>query len=337
MSQFGQQIGQRLQDIWYGDRSPGVLLRTLEQVYRAAAERRSHVQPDPELVGKPIIVVGNITAGGTGKTPLVMRLTQLLAEAGYTVAVISRGYGRQGDEPLRVNESTSARDGGDEPVLIARRCGVPVYVDADREAAAKRAFAGGAQVVLSDDGLQRASLPRLMELCVVDGARGFGNGRLMPAGPLREPVERLETVDAVVVNGRTDLQGLPDNTITMTLRPTVMERLDGSRQIEASKLPASPEFQSTTALAGTGNPSRFFDTLRTLGLDPDPCLAFADHHTFCEEDFDGIEGTLLMTEKDAVKCRGLAPSDAWFLAVEAELEASWEQAFIALSEAIIGQ
>ncbi len=330
-------IAQRLQEIWYGGRPPGLLLRALEQVYRSTSGRRSRGQADPELEGKPIIVVGNITAGGTGKTPLVMRLTGLLTAAGHRVAVVSRGYGRAGRGAVRVDESTPASLGGDEPVLIARRCGVVVHVDADREAAAKRAFSEGADVVIADDGLQRVSLPRRLEFCVVDGARGFGNGHLIPAGPLREPIARLETVDAVVVNGEGTPAGLPGRFIRMTLRPTEVLRLDGSEQFPAAGLQNHPAFEHVTAMAGTGNPQRFFDTLESLGLKPARCLPFDDHYQFREQDFADLKGPVLMTEKDAVKCQALKPHDAWYLKVEADLDPQWEQEFLALSEAIIKQ
>ncbi len=209
--------GERLQETWYGDRKPGLLLSALERVYAGvSASRRERSRPDPTLVGRPIIVVGNITAGGTGKTPLVIRLCELLQEAGLSVGVISRGYGRSSSGAVTVTRDTAPGEGGDEPVLIARRCGVTVHVDEDREAAAHAAFAAGADVVLADDGLQRSSLPRAMELCVVDGARGFGNGRLLPAGPLREPIERLARVDWVVRNGEGALEEIKRGLKKMT-------------------------------------------------------------------------------------------------------------------------
>lgn len=330
-------IAQRLQEIWYGDRPPGLLLRALERVYRTASEHRSRGRADPGLEGKPIIVVGNITAGGTGKTPLVMRLTELLTAEGYHIAVISRGYGREGKDPVRVDSATPASLGGDEPVLIARRCGVVVHVDADRETAARRAFSEGADIVIADDGLQRVSLPRRLEVCVVDGVRGFGNGHLMPAGPLREPLTRLQRVDAVVVNGEGAPVGLPDGFIRMNLRPTDAVRLDGSQKVAASEMKEHGAFRNTTALAGTGNPQRFFETLKALGLMPTRCVAFDDHHRFRKQDFSSIEGSVLMTEKDAVKCQEIMPPDAWFLKVEAELDPQWEQEFIALCESIVRQ
>jgi tetraacyldisaccharide 4'-kinase len=322
-------IQQRLQDIWYGDRPPGLLLGALEKVYgAAAARRRKQAVPHPELIDKPIIVVGNITAGGIGKTPLVMYLVALLQQAGLKTAVISRGYGRSSTGAVRVDASTAPNEGGDEPVLIARRTGVPVYVDANREAAALRAFSEGARVLVADDGLQRFSLPRSMELCVVDGTRGFGNGRLMPAGPLREPLERLETVDEVIVNGDDAVPGLSDDVSHMTLQPTALVRLSDGRRLAIDEALQQAAFRECSAVAGTGNPQRFFDSLQSLGFTLHSCKPFDDHHNYSRDDFDGLKGMLLMTEKDAVKCARLDLSQAWFLEVEASLPKGWGQVFL---------
>jgi tetraacyldisaccharide 4'-kinase len=329
---------ERLEETWYGDREPGVLLSMLERVYSSvAARRRDKAVPAPDLQGRPIIVVGNITVGGTGKTPLVIRLCELLQGEGLSVAVVSRGYGRKERAPVRVGAETTPAQGGDEPVLIARRCQVPVFVDADREAAARTAFDDGAQVVLADDGLQRASLPRAQELCVVDGRRGFGNGRLLPAGPLREPLERLERVDWLIRNGASDSgeqAGLPDRIDglrnpmqEMTLVPTGYYRLKDERW-HATDNPPEVFSGGVTALAGMGNPDRFFDTLRRLGVVVNAERAFPDHHGYQPEDFDGMETPVVMTEKDAVKCAHLVP-DAWALRVEAKLPAAWEAQWLA--------
>lgn len=329
---------ERLQETWYGDREPGMLLSVLERVYGSvAARRRDKALPAADLQGRPIIIVGNITVGGTGKTPLVIRLCELLKNEGLSVAVISRGYGRKERVPVRVEADTAPEQGGDEPVLIARRCRVPVFVDADREAAARAAFEDGAQVVLADDGLQRASLPRAQELCVVDGRRGFGNGRLLPAGPLREPLERLERVDWLIRNGASDSgdpEGLPDgvqdlrNPVQeMTLAPTGYYRLKDERW-HAADDPPDVFSGGVTAMAGMGNPDRFFATLRRLGVVVNAERAFPDHHGYQPEDFDGMEAPVVMTEKDAVKCAHFAP-DAWALRVEAKLPAAWEAQWLA--------
>jgi len=323
----------RLQDTWYGERRPGLLLSALERVYAGVrSARRDRTRPDPALEGRPIVVVGNITVGGTGKTPLVMRLCALCAEAGLQTAVVSRGYGRQGSGPVRVDADTSPAQGGDEPVLIARRTGLPVYVDEDREAATKAAFEAGADCVFSDDGLQRASLPRALELCVVDGARGFGNGRLLPAGPLREPVERLESVDWIVSNGDPGDLALPaslrDRLVVMTLAPTTLRRLGSDETLPAK---AGPEHlgPTVTAVAGMGHPERFFLTLEALGFRDVHRHAFPDHHDFTCGELEALPGPLVMTGKDAVKCEALGLDGAWRLDVDAVLPPRWEADFLA--------
>ncbi len=328
---------ERLQETWYGDREPGVLLSMLERVYGSvAARRRDKAVPASDLQHRPIIVVGNITVGGTGKTPLVIRLCELLQEAGLSVAVVSRGYGRQARTPVQVDAATRPEEGGDEPVLIARCCEIPVFVDADREAAARAAFGAGAEVVLADDGLQRVSLPRVQELCVVDGRRGFGNGRLLPAGPLREPLERLERVDWLIRNGGNASENtlkLPDHVedlkhpvVDMNLVPTGFYRLKDNVWRDVAEPPEAFS-QGVTAVAGMGNPDRFFDTLQALGIAIHTKRAFPDHHAYTAEDFDGMKTPVLMTEKDAVKCTALAP-EAWALRVEAQLPADWETAWL---------
>ncbi|KAA9131945.1 tetraacyldisaccharide 4'-kinase [Marinihelvus fidelis] len=317
-----------LDRVWYGDRAPGPLLGALERVYRGVSARRrakERQQQAEDLVGKPIIVVGNITAGGTGKSPLVVRLCELLRGAGLAVAVVSRGYGREGRAPVRVDAATSPREGGDEPAMIARRAGVTVYVDRDREAAARQAFGEGADVVIADDGLQRLRLPRIMELCVVDGDRGFGNGRLLPAGPLREPVERLDTVDWVVVNGRGEFGGnIRQKRVDMSLEPQGFFALDSDQQLAVCEAADRLQERAASAVTAIGNPGRFFDTLASLGIETDVKRRFNDHHAFTRSDFEGLEGAILMTEKDAVKCAGLGLDNAWYLKVGARLPEQWE-------------
>ncbi len=324
---------QRLLETWYGERPPGLLLSALERVYSGvAAARRRRARPDPDLEGRPIVVVGNITAGGTGKTPLVIRLCELLAAEDIPAAVVSRGHGRSGSGAVSVGANTPAEEGGDEPLLIARRCGVPVYVDADREAAARAAFEAGAAVVLSDDGLQRLTLPRCMELCVVDAVRGFGNGRQLPAGPLREPIERLDAVDWIISNGDPGLLDLPSElesrVVRMQLAPTTLRRLGASEALPADQITAAMEGRPVTAVAGLGHPERFFTTLEHLGLSGFDRKAFPDHHAYTDSDFEGIEGAIMMTAKDAVKCEKLALEDAWCLEVGARLPPEWERQWI---------
>ncbi len=315
-----------MQEIWYGDRAPGLLLRAMERVYGQLAARRQHTrEPAPDLCDEPIVVVGNLTAGGTGKTPLTIRLCQLARQVGLHAAVVSRGYGRSGSGPITVNADSEVSRSGDEPLLIARQAGVSVFVDRDREAAARRALASGAELIIADDGLQRRSLPRQMELCVLDGARGFGNERLLPAGPLREPLTRLESVDALISNGEWQGGSLPQTPVTMSLEPAGWYAL-GTNQLTGSEaLQKQLASGPVHALAGIGNPRRFFDTLSALGIEVDHEHAFADHERYEASHFEAMRGTLLMTEKDAMKCEQLSLPPSYALRVEARLPAAWEE------------
>jgi tetraacyldisaccharide 4'-kinase len=321
----------RLQQLWYSGQAPGPALRALEHLYsrlRAFDHKHQLARRAHDLEGRPIIVVGNRVVGGTGKTPLLVRLVELLQAQHLNVAVISRGYGSGRKAPVNVTTESDVAQAGDEPLLIARRTGASVRVDPDREAAARAVLAGGAQVVLSDDGLQRMSLPRALEVCVVDGARGFGNGHLLPAGPLREPPERLASVDWVVCNGEPraglDLPGA----VPMRLQPGAFRRLGDGETRSVAQMAAHLQHSPGQAIAGIGHPQRFFKLLETLQCQTRLQRAFADHHTYSARDFSARSGTLLMTEKDAVKCEGLGLHDAWYLPVEAVLPPSFEQAFV---------
>jgi len=265
----------------------------------------------------PVIVVGNLGVGGSGKTPLTLRIVQWLAELGYHPGIISRGYGGRARAPMPVKPDSDPTLVGDEPVLLARRAACPLWIGRKRAEAGRRllAFHPEVDVLVADDGLQHYALDRDMEIVVVDGLRGFGNGQLLPAGPLREPLGRLATVDAVVVNG-----GDPDDFIL--LPPGFAMRLTGAtfRNLrDPARTAIATDFagRQLHALAGIGHPRRFFDHLERLGLNI-IAHAFPDHHVYRAEDLPA--GTLLMTEKDAVKCVAFSPADAWFLAVDAELE-----------------
>lgn len=321
-----------LQDRWYGQSRPGPVLRGLERVYRRLLERdrrRGLARRCAALEARPVVVVGNLTVGGTGKTPLVIRLCELLAEGGIRPGVVSRGHGRQGRAPLRVQADTPPAQAGDEPLLIARRCGVPVRVDRDREAAALALFEEGVDLVIADDGLQRWRLPRDLELCVVDGRRGFGNGHLLPAGPLREPISRLASVDEVIVNGRGAALALGRDHVPMALEAdTFLPLAGGGPGLTADALARHLEGRAVHAVAGIGDPGRFFGQLAELGVDVDHEHSFPDHHRYRARDFAGMQGAVLMTEKDAVKCRGLAPAASWYLPVHARLPEAWEQGLV---------
>ena len=322
------EIEERLNQIWYGDESPAWWLKLLTPLYWGASrvdrwwKTRQRCE---DLSGKCIIVVGNITAGGSGKTPLVIRLCRLAVGAGLRPGVISRGYGRNQRGLFQVDAGSSPEAVGDEPVLIAHRAGVPVVVAADRCQAARSLLEKGVNVVICDDGLQHHRLPRSMEICVIDGSRGFGNGRLIPAGPLRETVSRLATVDHVVINGEFD--ALPDSIAAHSMHfvTGMLRSLDDGMAWRLS------QFKGCTvhAVAGIGNPMRFFDLLRQTGITVKE-HAFPDHHAFRKEDFDQMDGDfpILMTEKDAVKCTRLGLKNAWFLSVDAVLPAEWESALV---------
>ncbi len=265
----------------------------------------------------PVIVVGNITAGGTGKTPLTLWLAQTLRAAGWHPGIVSRGYGGQGRGVRPVMPESVADQVGDEPILLARQGGCPVWVGARRAEAGRALLAAHPEVdvLLCDDGLQHMALERDIEVAVIDGARGLGNGHRLPWGPLREGAGRLDTVTAVVINGEnlTALRcAVP--TYAMHLQAGVLRNLR-----DPTRVGAIADFvgQPVAALAGIGHPQRFFDQLVRLGLTPVP-HAFPDHHRFVAADLP--PGPVIMTAKDAVKCAAFAHPDCWVLEVDAVLE-----------------
>lgn len=271
----------------------------------AAARRRSYLD-HPEKMQRmpvPVIVVGNIFVGGTGKTPLTIWLVQALREAGFHPGVISRGYGADNTVVREVHAQASAHDVGDEPLLIAQRAQCPVMVGRDRVAAASALLAAHPQVdvIVSDDGLQHYRLARDIEIVLFDG-RGVGNGWLLPAGPLREPADRPR--EFTVINGALPAPGVPDDAVAMTLRGTVAERLCDPQQTRAlASFAQQGTSSSMLAAAGIGNPARFFQLLRDAGLQFDS-LALPDHHDFADDPFAAVQADIiLITEKDAVKCR----------------------------------
>lgn len=324
-----QKLEHWLNETWYGGGKPPGWLRALVPVYRALfkldQQWKLAKRPD-DLAGKKIVVVGNITVGGSGKTPLVIRLCRVLHQAGLRPGVVSRGYGRSSRKMMDVGPDSSASDTGDEPLVIARRTGAPVVVSADRCAGARHLFARGVDVVITDDGLQHHRLPRSIEICVVDGEREFGNGMLLPAGPLREPVGRLNEVDFVVINGSEPLGSLDEKAVRMLFVPGLLYSLSGEETWRLSQFAGC----RVNALAGIGNPERFFKTLEQGGLQLKKHV-FPDHHVYSASDFSSLEPgwPTIMTEKDAVKCRGLELDNAWYLSVEASLSSAWEQSLLA--------
>lgn len=259
----------------------------------------------------PVIIVGNISVGGSGKTPLVLWLAQQLQQQGWRPGIISRGYGgKAANYPLTVTAETAASESGDEPKLLALRSGCPVVVAPDRVAAGRQLLAEfDCNIIISDDGLQHYRLARNLELVVVDARRGFGNGFCLPAGPLREPVSRLEQVDFVIWHGG-------------SLQPWNMQlQLKDTVNLTDQRHQPLTDWQNQTvhAVAGIGDPPRFFDQLRAAGLNVIE-HAFADHHVFTAADL-GFNDNLpvLMTEKDAVKCQAFASQNCWSVPADAVL------------------
>ncbi|MGZ8243219.1 tetraacyldisaccharide 4'-kinase [Methylomagnum sp.] len=319
---------QWLQAQWYGQAAPNPGLRPLEGLYRRAVEVRRQAYRDgrkkTEKLPVPTLVVGNLTVGGTGKTPLTIWLAGFLKQQGWRPGIVSRGYGGATQpEPLAVTAATDPRHAGDEPVLIARRTGCPVYVFPARAQAARALLAAtDCDLIIADDGLQHYALARDIEIAVIDAARGFGNGRCLPAGPLREPPERLGSVDLVVYSGEAAAGGYGmalEGGHAVSLRDEMLRR-------------PLADFagQPCHALAGIGNPERFFAHLRRHGLACEG-RALPDHHAYSKEDLEFAGAApLFMTEKDAVKCRTFAGPAHWQVPVEARLPEEFGGAVLGL-------
>ncbi|OZA30660.1 MAG: tetraacyldisaccharide 4'-kinase [Hydrogenophilales bacterium 17-61-9] len=301
--------------------SPLALLFTVVSGLRRLAYRRGWLKAIS--VGVPVIIVGNITAGGSGKTPLVIWLVNWLRSQGYRPGVVSRGYGGSARGCVEVRPDSLAAEVGDEPLLIRAKTSAPVVVGRDRVAAARMLIAHHqVDLIVADDGLQHYRLHRDIELAVVDAATGLGNGWPLPAGPLREPKARLRSVDAVIQVVRGAAQ--PADTL-----PAPAWRADYTAG-KAYRL-CAPQAQMALrdlprhdwlAITGIGHPQGFFDMLEARGLRFSPRI-FADHHAFKEADLP-VGSAVLMTEKDAVKCRGFAGPDWWAV----ELDVSPESGFI---------
>ena len=337
MSAVQSAMSSLVERLWYGKKRPLAFLAPLSWLYRSIAEARRRAAWDARDVSLPVpvIVVGNITAGGTGKSPLTAWLVSALASDGWRPVILSRGYGGDaGQYPLEVAAETSPSEAGDEPVMLALSTGCPVVVDPRRRRGADYALEKNlGDVLICDDGLQHYKLPRDLELSVFDGQRGIGNGALIPVGPLREPVSRLASVDFVIVNGKElseqameSFVGIDHPAIfSMILEPATLVHLKTGESRAVGDLRG----KAVRAVAGIGNPARFFDTLRTLGADVTEA-AFPDHHRFRPEDLNSdTDELIVMTAKDAVKCREFAPDNAWSLIVEARLPGPFRDAFLA--------
>jgi len=310
---------------WYGDASAPWAARGLSSLYGAVTTLRRALYARGWLrrhhPGVPVVVVGNLTVGGAGKTPLTIALVDRLRAAGWNPGVASRGYGRDdAGKPAWVEHGTAVEQAGDEPLLIARHTDARVRVDRDRAAAARALAKAGCDIVVCDDGLQHYRLARDIEIEVIDGRRRYGNGRLLPAGPLRELPKRAAQCDFRVVNGGSSGFG----EWSMTLVADQALPLAGGRPQPL----ASFSGQRVHAVAGIGDPERFFGMLRELGIAVVP-HAFADHHRYSSADFEfGSRLPVLMTEKDAVKCAAFVAQSHFSVPVRAELpEAFWVSLF----------
>ncbi len=318
-----------LTDSWNDVNAVSVALRPLSWLFRGAVAARRAAYRSGLLRSRrfdvPVIVVGNITVGGTGKTPLVIWIVELLRREGYRPAIVSRGYrGRARHWPQQVRPDSDPVMVGDEAVVLARRCRCPIAVGPDRAAAVEALLRhSDCDVIVSDDGLQHYGLARDVEIAVIDGTRRFGNGLCLPAGPLREPVSRLDSVDMTVVNSGSALR----REYPMTIGALSLRKV---RDDEIAYLPAEFPSRDVHAVAGIGHPARFFRQLRQLGFTPVE-HPFPDHHDFTAADLEfGDLHPVVMTEKDAVKCRRFCGDDCWYLAVEAQPDPRVGQRLLAM-------
>lgn len=303
---------------WYSNHPTRWLLMPLSTLFQGVVKLRQWFYIQGllciQVLPVPVLVIGNLTLGGTGKTPLVIWLARFLQHHGYRPGLLSRGYGgRARNYPHRVYPDSDPQLVGDEAVLLARRTTCPLVIGPDRVAAARTLLAhSDCNVLLSDDGLQHYALGRDIEILVIDGARRFGNGHCLPAGPLREPISRLQTVDLVVTNGSPQ-----KGEFAMQLQ------LQEARHLKGGATCPLKEFSHSKihGVAGIGNPERFFSQLQAQGLTVQP-HPFPDHHHFQPEDlrFEDQQ-PVLMTEKDAVKCTRFARDNYWYVPVDASLPA----------------
>lgn len=313
------------------------MFRPLQPLIRSIVHRKRNrflAHPDSAYQAPvPVVVVGNITVGGTGKSPMVVALCELLKEHGYRPGIVSRGHGASLLTPTHVYPDSSPGEVGDEPVMLARLTACPMVVYKKRDEAVKQLLVtSDVNIVISDDGMQHYRLNRDIEIAMLDAKRGVGNGQLLPVGPLREPVERLETVDFLVSIGEHMTAPLGELMLPIVLAPlhsSSLISLDGHRQLDfdtafASDIPWH-------IMAGIGHPERFLNTLSALGLKTQQTSKqwFVDHHAYTAADIP-TDGAVVMTEKDAVKCQtlDLENPNIWYLPVSLVLPDTFKQAFI---------
>jgi len=322
-------IQQWLENIWYNNGKGRFLLLPLSALYCAINnyQRKKQTKNQPKLPC-PVIVVGNITVGGTGKTPLTIHIVKLLKKAGYKPAIITRGYGGRATVwPQSVKPETDPKLAGDEAVLMAIRTHVPVYAGADRLLSVKQIMQNeDCDVIVADDGMQHYKLPRDIQIAVVDESRMLGNGYCLPAGPLREKKERLDNCDLVVINGTVNTNLNNPAWVRMQLQGETVINL----KTEEKK--ALKEFNDiiVNAVTGIGNPQRFYKTLEQEGLQINT-HGFPDHYDFKGKDLifnDQLD--IIMSEKDAVKCRKFASENTWYLPVTAMLDKKFDKRVLEL-------
>ncbi|MFQ3170027.1 MAG: tetraacyldisaccharide 4'-kinase [Oleispira sp.] len=322
-------IAARIEKSWYQDKWWNFWLLPLSAVFFVISHLRRvglrSLQTTKKPEGIPLVVIGNINVGGTGKTPLVCFLVDALAKKGVKVGIISRGYGSAAPYyPYALEKNEDAIVVGDEPKLLRDRLGCPVVIGADRNAAIKLVSQQDIDLILSDDGLQHYKMHRDYEIVVLDQIRKLGNGWLLPAGPLREGAWRLEQVDAVIYNGS---GFLIDSSLqaagAMQIAPAAWVNAKTRQRKELGYFLN----KKVHAVVGIGNPQRFFTTLDTLSVDYKKYV-FADHHAFVAADLDVLGNSdeyLVMTEKDWVKCENFATDSMWYLEVSAQLDSQFEK------------
>ena len=321
--------GRALSAAWYSSAWWLWLLRPLELLFRVASWLRRLAYRSGLLkvyrAPCPVVIIGNITLGGSGKTPVVIALVQALGERGIRAGVVSRGYGAsRGQFPHIVSDTSVSADCGDEPLLIYQRTGCPCVVSPSRVDAVRSLLAQfEVDLILSDDGLQHYALARDLEIALVDASVGLGNGFCLPAGPLREPPHRLRAVDFTLYRGSEDAH------CGVYYLPEALINLADGRQIAASGQALGDKVY---AFAGIGRPQQFFDQLRGLGFDFQQ-REFPDHHAYSAADFAGLDQqAIIMTEKDAVKCHHLAGDNAWYLRISAQLPQAVVQTIVQLAK-----
>lgn len=319
-------LTQWLNQYWYRKEKPAFLLKPLSLCYQIARKCDQYRQTQ-RFAPLPVIVVGNLTAGGTGKTPVVIALCHYLTQKGMRVGVVTRAYKNQLTHfPYLVKAQDDATLIGDEAALIAQKTQVPVVIAPQRNQAIEYLYQHQlCDWVISDDGLQHYAMSRVIEIVVVDGERGFGNGNLLPIGPLREPLEKLADVQFILINGKASAE------LQATLKPYRMKTFSMQLQTHEIQPTALPQNTSVAAFAGIGHPARFFKTLQDLNI-KHQAYAFADHHRFVKKDFDIPESCIIMTEKDAIKCRKFHDKPIFYLPVSAHIPSEfWEQLINSMS------